>query len=194
MTKKTTSLVKFRRKREGLTNYRKRLKLVASGKIRIVIRKYLSNFIIQFIKFHTDGDQILVTMTSKSLKKLDWNYHGGNMPSAYLTGLLAGKLAKQKGINEGVFDMGLQHSIKGSSIYAALKGIIDAGINIPCSKDVLPLEGRIKGEHILNYAKTLRSDRLNFDKQFSGYNYKKVNPEEIVKKFEETKLKIMKEK
>lgn len=194
MSKKTTSLVKFRRKRDGLTNYRKRLKLIASGKVRVIIRRYLNNFIIQFIKFHMDGDQVLITITSKSLKKLGWDYHGGSMPSAYLTGLLAGKKAKQLGINEGVFDKGLQPSVKGSSIYAALKGVIDAGVNVPCSKEILPQEGRIKGEHIANYAKALKPNRLIFDKQFSEYAHKKINPEDIVKKFEETKIKIMKEK
>lgn len=191
MSKKITSLVKFRRKREGLTNYKKRLRLIASGKVRVVIRRYLNNFIIQFIKFHMDGDQILLTVTVKDLKRLGWNYHGGSIPSAYLTGFLAGKKAKQFGINEGVFDKGLQPSVKGSSSYAALKGVIDAGVNVPCSKEVLPQEERIRGEHIAIYAKVLKSNRLIFDKQFSGYSREKVNPEEIMKKFEEIKTKIL---
>ena len=38
--------------------------------------------------------------------------------------------------------------IKGSRIYAALKGILDAGLNIPHSDGIFPNEERIKGKHI----------------------------------------------
>ena len=37
---------------------------------------------------------------------------------------------------------------KGSRIFASLKGILDAGIDIPHNEEVLPSEERIKGEHI----------------------------------------------
>ena len=46
-----------------------------------------------------------------------------------------------------VLDLGLQRSVKGSRIYAALKGVVDAGININCNKKVFPNEERIKGLH-----------------------------------------------
>ena len=45
-------------------------------------------------------------------------------------------------------DIGLAASSGGSRAYAALKGMIEAGLEIPHSEDVLPSEGRINGEHI----------------------------------------------
>jgi large subunit ribosomal protein L18 len=42
----------------------------------------------------------------------------------------------------------LQISTKGSRIYAALKGVLDSGIKVPYSEEILPSEDRIKGRHI----------------------------------------------
>lgn len=140
-------IVKFKRRIERKTNYRKRLALLKSEKIRLVIRKSLSNISVQFINFNPDGDQTLVSAVSSELKKFGWT-RTGNIPAAYLTGLLAGKKAKEKNVTEAVLDLGLQTSTKGSRIYAALKGVVDAGVNIPHSKDILPSEDRIKGKHI----------------------------------------------
>jgi large subunit ribosomal protein L18 len=44
--------------------------------------------------------------------------------------------------------LGLNISTKGSRIYAALKGVLDSGIKVPHSEDILPSEDRIKGKHI----------------------------------------------
>ena len=53
-------------------------------------------------------------------------------------------------IKEAILDIGLRSPIKGSIDYAALKGAVDGGLAIPHSKEVLPSEKRIKGEHIKN--------------------------------------------
>jgi hypothetical protein len=39
--------------------------------------------------------------------------------------------------------------VKGSRIYAALKGAVDAGLEIPYNPEVLPDDSRISGEHII---------------------------------------------
>jgi large subunit ribosomal protein L18 len=155
-------LTQFKRRREKKTNYKKRLALIKSGKTRLVIRKSLNNISVQFINYKPEGDYTIISTVSAELKKLGWN-KTGNVPAAYLTGLLAGKKAKEKKIEEAILDLGLQISTKGSRIYAALKGVLDAGVKIPHSKDILPSEDRIKGKHI---------------------------SEEIVKKFEDVKKKI----
>jgi large subunit ribosomal protein L18 len=140
-------IIQFKRRMEKKTNYAKRIALLKSEKTRLVIRKSLSNISIQFINFKTNGDETIASANSTELKKIGWN-KTGNIPAAYLTGLLAGKKAKNKNIKEAVLDMGLQTSTKGSRIYAALKGVLDSGINVPHSKDILPSDQRIKGEHI----------------------------------------------
>lgn len=140
-------LVPFKRRREGKTNYRKRLALLKSKKTRLVIRRSLSNISVQFINFVPEGDQTVAEANSTELKKLGW-VRTGNVPASYLTGLLAGKKAKNKKIEEAVLDIGLQISTKGSRIYAALKGVLDSGIKVPCSEEILPSEDRIRGKHI----------------------------------------------
>jgi large subunit ribosomal protein L18 len=144
---KMKRIVSFKRRREEKTNYKKRLALLKSEKTRLVIRKSLSNISIQFINFKPTGDEALVSAVSTELKKFGWT-RGGNIPAAYLTGLLAGKKAKEKNIKEAVLDLGLQTSTKGSRLYAALKGVVDSGVNVPHSKDILPSEERINGKHI----------------------------------------------
>jgi len=62
--------------------------------------------------------------------------------------LFLGKKIKEKKIKEAVLDLGLQKNTKGCRLYAFLKGVVDAGINIPHSPDILPSEDRIKGNHI----------------------------------------------
>ena len=145
--KRSTYLMPLKRRREKKTNYKRRLGLLKSEKTRLVIRKRLSNISVQFINFKREGDQTIAAAFSSELKKLGWN-RTGNIPASYLTGLLAGKRAKDKKIEEAILDLGLQTSTKGSRIYAALKGVLDSGVNIPHSKEILPNEDRIKGKHI----------------------------------------------
>jgi len=140
-------LMPLKRRRKKKTNYRKRLALIKSGKTRLVIRKSLSNISVQFINYKTEGDETIVSAFSTELKKFGWN-RTGNLPAAYLTGLLAGKRAKDKKIGEAILDLGLHTPTKGSRLYAALKGVLDSGIKVPCSEDILPSEDRIKGKHI----------------------------------------------
>ena len=52
------------------------------------------------------------------------------------------------GIDEGIADIGLHASTKGNRIYAAIKGVVDSGVNVPCGEEIFPDEERIRGEHI----------------------------------------------
>jgi large subunit ribosomal protein L18 len=140
-------ILKFKRRLEEKTNYRKRLGLLKSGKARLVIRKSLSNIMVQIVKYNPKGDETVATAVSMDLKKMGWN-RTGNVPAAYLTGLMAGKMAKEKKVEEAVLDLGLQTSTKGSRIYAALKGAVDAGVSVPHSEEILPSSDRIEGKHI----------------------------------------------
>ena len=141
-------ILSYKRKREGKTDYRKRLKLLKSDKLRFVVRKSLNNILTQIVKYEPNGDKILVSVHSNQLKKFGWKYHRGNTPAAYLTGLLCALKAKKQNINEAILDLGLQSSIKNSICYAAVKGAIDAGLKIPVDKEILPQENRITGQFI----------------------------------------------
>ena len=167
----------FRRKSEGKTNYKKRLKLIKSEKLRMVVRKTNKNIMIQLVMFDMKGDKIMVSAHTNELKKYGWKGAKRNLPASYLAGLLFGLKAKKAKANEAVLDTGMQSLIKGSLIYAALKGALDAGLNIPHSDEVLPSEDRLSGKHIESNTVT---------------KFKKFNPKEVVKNFEEVKNKIMK--
>ena len=153
MRKKPKKFVPYRRKLDGRTNYRKRLKLLISGSPRLVIRKTNKNMIVQFVLYSEDGDNVIVTTNSTELKKLGWSHATGNLPSAYLTGFLAATKAKEKKLTNAIVDLGLQTPAHGSRLYAVIKGAVDAGVSIPCSDDAFPSMDRIVGKHIASFNK-----------------------------------------
>jgi len=145
-----------KRRRLGLTDYRKRLKLVKSDLPRLVIRRTNRYLITQVIKSKLGGDETLITVTSKKLADYGWRAGFKNTPAAYLTGFLAGLLAKKKGIGKAVVDIGLHRAVKGSKVFAAVKGFIDAGVEVAASEGVFPDEDRIKGVPIMEYYKSIK--------------------------------------
>jgi large subunit ribosomal protein L18 len=144
-------ILSHRRKREGKTDYKQRLKLVLSNQIRLVIRKSSRNIITQMIQYHPKGDKVLVSATTQELKRdYNYNYPRRNITTAYLLGLLIGTKAKKQGINSAILDIGLYIPSKGSILYAVLKGATDADLQIPHSDDIFPDDSRIKGLHLKN--------------------------------------------
>jgi len=140
--------VPFRRRREGRTDYRHRAALLRSGVPRAVVRRSNRGMSIQFIEYRDGADFVVASAVSKELAKLGWTLPGKNSPGAYLTGLLAGTRAKEKGVEEAVLDIGLREPTKGSLMFAALKGLLDAGINIPHGDKMLPPDDRVAGKHL----------------------------------------------
>jgi large subunit ribosomal protein L18 len=141
--------VKPRRRRKGKTDYRKRLKLLRSKKVRMVVRKSIKNTQIQFVEYKESGDKILISVKSNELiKKFNWKYSTSSTPAAYLTGLLAGKMAKDKGIDECILDIGRHPPVTGSKVFASIKGVIDAGIKCPHNEEKIPDDDRITGKHL----------------------------------------------
>jgi large subunit ribosomal protein L18 len=185
--------IPHRRKREGKTDYRQRLRLLQSKKPRFVVRRSLNNLTCQIIQYVSTGDKTIVSVNSKHLKKIGWNGHSGNIPASYLIGLLCGIKAKKRKIKHAVMDIGMFTSTKGSRIYAALKGALDAGLDIPHSDKILPSKERVTGEHIAKLAEILKKENPSaYKNRFSQYLKNKIKPEEIPKHFEEIKKRILK--
>ncbi|MEK6959342.1 MAG: 50S ribosomal protein L18 [archaeon] len=189
MTPDKTFEVKFRRRREQKTDYRKRLGLVRSNKPRIVVRKTNKRIIAQAIMFDPKGDNTLASADSNELEKFGF-YGTNNTPSAYLTGYLLGKKLASKS-KEGILDMGRKKASKGNVIFAALKGVADSGIAIPYSAEVVPSEDRINGKVIDEYIKKL-GDKAKIT--FSYYEKKGIKLGELNKAFEKAKAEIAKVK
>ena len=139
--------VPFRRRREGATDYRRRLALLKSGETRVVVRTSNRNVIVQFVAYDESGDKIVASAEARELTELGYPAAGNNTPSAYLTGRLAAKRAKEAGVDTGVLDLGRASPHKGGVIFGALKGVVDAGVEVPHG-DVLPEEARWRAEHL----------------------------------------------
>jgi len=141
--------VKPRRHREGRTDYRRRLRLLKSRKTRIVVRKSNKNIIVQFVEYSPEGDKINISVVSNDLiKNYNWKYSVSTTPAAYLTGLIAGKKALDKGLKEGILDIGRYRPTNGNKLFAALKGVVDAGVQCPYDEEMIPSEDRILGKHL----------------------------------------------
>jgi len=147
MAKGPRSKVPFRRRRERKTDYRHRKNLIMSGLPRAVVRCSTRNTMIQIAQFKPEGDAILATANSSELKKLGWKKATGSTPAAYLVGYMVGMRAK-KVSPKAVLDIGLRTPSKGAKVFAALKGMLDAGMEIPHDDAILPPQERINGSHI----------------------------------------------
>jgi large subunit ribosomal protein L18 len=179
---------KFRRRREGKTDYRARKAFILSGKPRLVARTSINNTTAQIILAKPTGDQVLVSAHSRELtKKYGWKAPRGNLPAAYLTGFLCGLKAKAHGVGEAILDMGLYPPSQGARVFAVLKGVLDAKVNVPHSEQKLPDEKRIGGEHIAKYAEGLASNAEEYQGKFSKYLEQKIRPETLPKHFAKVK-------
>ena len=177
--------VPYRRRREGKTNYRKRLKLLLSRKPRLVVRITNRRIIAQIIEYHPDGDRVLVGVDSTMLAR-DYGWKGdlNNTPAAYLTGLLVAKKALEKGIKEAILDIGLHTPTRGGRVFAVLRGAVEAGLEVPHSPEVLPDDSRIRGEHIAQYYE-MRPEL------FSEYERRGLKPSDLPQHDDEIKEKIL---
>ncbi|WP_324757003.1 50S ribosomal protein L18 [Haloarcula montana] len=147
--------VPMRRRREARTDYHQRLRLLKSGKPRLVARKSNKHVRAQLVTVGPDGDRTLASAHSSDLAEYGWEAPTGNMPSAYLTGLLAGLRAQEAGVEEAVLDIGLNTPTPGCKVFAIQEGAIDAGLEVPHNDDVLADWQRTRGAHIAEYAEQL---------------------------------------
>ena len=189
MSKKNIKTIHYRRKREGKTDYKKRLNLLKSGIPRLVVRKTNRNIIAQIIEYSPEGDKVVNFVTSQNLQDYGWQLSKSNTSAAYLVGLL---LAQKTKVKEANLDIGLQTPVKGSKLFAVLKGCVDGGLNVPHSKKVIPDENRIKGKNVEEYAKNLKEkDKEKFQKLFSSHIDNKIDFDKYEKYFEKVKNNII---
>ena len=147
--------VPMRRRREVRTDYHQRLRLLKSGKPRLVARKSNRHVRAQLVGTGPNGDNTLASAHSGDLAEYGWEAPTGNLPSAYLTGFLAGKRALDAGVDEAVLDIGLNSATPGAKVFALQEGAIDAGLDVPHNESVFADWDRTRGEHIAEYAEQL---------------------------------------
>jgi large subunit ribosomal protein L18 len=179
--------VQFRRRREGKTNFHRRKRLLRSRKNRLVVRRSNKHERVSIIHAKVIGDETLVDASSQHLKKYGWKGATGNVPSAYLTGYLAGKYAKAVGIKDAILDIGINTCRKDTRISAMLTGAIHAGLKIPHDESIFPSEDRYTGKTIADFAAALKKkSAAKYDKQFSGYKKTSAKPESLPTYFKAT--------
>ncbi len=245
--------VKFRRRREGKTDYYQRKRLTTqrknkynTPKWRFVVRRTNQRIICQVVWSTISGDKIKTSADSFELKRFGVTAGLTNYSAAYATGLLCARrlmavldeeykaknfkdprcnfskdfnlvpeatgeyvnvaeLAEKKGVEYRPFtcflDLGLARATVGNRVFAAMKGAVDGGLNIPHSDKIFPkakkeekgtnaLKERIFGTHVQKYMNSFANDkeRSGNDHQFNLW--KKCLTDAKVKTVEELYKKV----
>lgn len=219
--------VKFKRRREGKTDYYARKRLVVQDKnkyntpkYRLIVRLSNRDITVQVAYSRIEGDKIVCSAYSHELPKYGVKVGLTNYAAAYCTGLLlARRLLKQLGLDtlyqgttdvtgdeynvEGVedgpgafrcyLDVGLNRTTTGARVFAAMKGAVDGGLNIPHSTKRFPgydaeaknfnaevHRAHIMGQHVADYMRSLEEeDSEAFKRQFSQYIKLGINADGI---------------
>lgn len=136
----------LRRLREEKTNYRKRKTMLMGKQDYITVRISNENAEIQIHKPEMAGDKIVASAHSRYLLSKGWKGSRKSIPAAYLTGYLAGKRAISKGSSSAIMYSGTRRYTQ--RMAAALKGVVDAGMQVPSDSETFPPEQRLLGEHL----------------------------------------------
>merc|ERR1712201_634 len=219
--------VKFRRRREGKTDYYARKRLVIqdknkynSPKYRMIVRCSNTDVTCQIAYARLEGDVIVSAAYSHELPRYGVKVGLTNYAAAYCTGLLLARRTLQKfnldSIYEGntnvdgtmfyvedqddgpgafraCLDVGLARTSTGAKVFAALKGAVDGGLDIPHSEKRFPgydseskslnadvHRAHIFGQHVADYMRNLsEEDEEAYKKQFSRYIKLGVTPDSI---------------
>lgn len=182
----------FRRIRERKTNYRKREKLLVGKKDFVTVNVSDQNISAQLIRPDLLGDKVMASVHSNELLSYGWKGSRKNIPSCYLVGLLLGKKCLQKKISSAILYIGKRHFT--TKIAACLKGLSEAGMEMPFSENILPSEDRIQGNHIADYAKKLKANEDVYKSRFSSNLGSGLEPEKYPSHFSEIKDKIVNDK
>lgn len=178
----------LKRIREKKTNYHKRSSLLQSKRQFITVKLSNQNVLTQLLEPNIAGDKVIAFAHSTNLEGFGWKGSNNSLPACYLTGLLLGKKASFKGIENAVLYTGRDTFTPRTA--ACLKGIIDGGIKVPSSEKSFPGEDRLSGEHISSYAFSLKGNKDQYMMRFSNIIKKGLEPENYKTHFEEIKNKI----
>ena len=100
--------------------------------------------------FDPEGDRIVASVSGSNLTAYGWPADAStkSIPACYVAGYALGKSALSAGHDSAILDIGLAASPPGNRIFSALRGMVDAGLDVPHGEGVLPSDDRINGAHI----------------------------------------------
>jgi large subunit ribosomal protein L18 len=178
----------LKRIRDDKTNYRKRAAILIGRHSFVTVKVSDQNIAAQVLKLTPTGDIVIASAHSRELEKQGWKGARNNLPACYLTGMLMAKKALEKGVKNAVLYIGKDHFT--SRVAACMKGIVDGGISMPVSEESLPDQGRISGQHIAEYADTLKENQEEYNSRFSAILKNGLRPEDYPSHFEEIKSRL----
>lgn len=211
--------VKYKRRRQGKTDYRARLRLTTQDKNKYNTPKY--RFSVRFsnrditcqIQYATiAGDIVVASAYAHELPRYGLKQGLTNYAAAYATGLLlarrtltkfgladtyqgltdADAVGEDYNVDEAdegprpftaLLDTGLKRTSTGSKVFAALKGALDGGLNVPHSEkrfvgysredkslDAETLSKFIYGGHVADYMNEMQEeDPEKYSAHFASY-------------------------
>jgi len=80
--------------------------------------------------------------------------------------------AQKAGYEKAILDIGLNRASVGARVFAALKGAVEAGLDVPFGESILPDDDRVRGAHIEAYAPE-RAENLVKNVEETGEKIKK---------------------
>ena len=101
---------------------------------------------VQILKPEISGDKVIASSHSRFLIKDGWKGSRKNIPASYLTGYSVGKKALSKGVKNAIVYSGTKKYTQ--RMAAAVKGVVDAGIQVPSDEETFPTQDRINGDHL----------------------------------------------
>ncbi len=101
---------------------------------------------VQVLKPGMTGDKVIASAHSRYLLEKGWKGSRKSIPAAYLTGYLAGKKALSQGEKDAILYTGTRRYTQ--RVAAALKGVVDSGLQVPSDSETFPPDERINGEHL----------------------------------------------
>jgi large subunit ribosomal protein L18 len=136
----------LRRLREEKTNYKKRGTMLMGKRDFITVNITNENTQVQVLKPGMTGDKVIASAHSRYLLEKGWKGSRKSIPAAYLTGYLAGKKALSQGAKDAILYTGTRRYTQ--RVAAALKGLVDSGLQVPADSETFPPNERINGEHL----------------------------------------------
>ncbi|GAX80180.1 hypothetical protein CEUSTIGMA_g7618.t1 [Chlamydomonas eustigma] len=230
--------VKYKRRRQGKTDYRARLRLTKQDKnkynthkYRLVVRFSNKDVTCQIVYATIAGDVVVAAAYAHELPEYGLSVGLTNYAAAYCVGLLCARRVLTKfgladtyeGVEEPdgeyfkveavadaprpfkcLLDTGLKRTSTGSKVFAALKGAVDGGLEIPHKEkrmvgydksgkkmDAEVLSKYIYGGHVEEYMETMQEEEPEkYQAHFAKYIEAGVEPGEVEDLYKEVHKKI----
>merc|ERR1712036_211287 len=202
--------VKWRRRREGKTDFYARKRLINqeknkyfTPKFRLVVRFTNRDIIAQIVSAKIVGDEVLTSAYAHELQKFGMpgklgltNYAGAEEVDG--NAFIVDEMDDGPRPFKAVLDVGLKRTTTGSRSFGVMKGAADGGLLIPHNEKRFPGFDReskeldaevhkehIMGEHVAEYMRLLEEENPGkYEQQFARYIKAGVNADGLGEMYE----------